>query len=129
MLKKIDLKEILNQLKMGNYLAKTSEARKRRPLLDIYVKARGFDIEYIYKYDNIVEPHQGKLDSYDNEVRAITKALDYMPILGIDFDEIVIHATPYSISYISNALYNKSEELLTSHFSNKNIRMVDIATK
>ena len=114
---------------MGNFTTKAGEVRKRRPLLDIYVKARGFDIEYIYKYDNIVEPHQGKLDSYDNEVRAITKALDYMPILGIDFDEIVIHATPYSISYISNALYNKSEELLTSHFSNKNIRMVDIATK
>lgn len=110
---------------MGNFITKTPEIRKIRPLLDIYVKARGFDIEYIYKYDNIVEPHVGKLDSYDNEVRAIIKALDFMPALGIDFDEIVIHATPYAMSYISNALYNKTEELLTSHFSNKNIRMVE----
>ena len=114
---------------MGNFFTKTPEVRKRRPLLDIYVKARGFDIEYIYKYDNIVEPHAGKLDSYDNEVKVILRALDVMPTLGIDFNEIVIHATPYSISYISNALYNKTEEAITSHFSDKNIRMVDIGTK
>lgn len=110
---------------MGNYFVKTAEVRKRRPLLDIYVKARGFDIEYVYKYDNVVEPHQGKLDSYDNEVRAIIKALDSAAFLPVDFDEIVVHTSRYAITYISNALYNRTEEEISSHFSEKNIRLVE----
>jgi hypothetical protein len=93
---------------MGNYLTKTAEVRKRRPLLDIYVKAKGFDIEYVYKYDNIVEPHTARLDSYENEVRAITRALDGISSLKVDFEEIVIHASRYTITYISNALHNRS---------------------
>jgi hypothetical protein len=111
---------------MGSYISRPGvPIREKKPLVDIYVKVTGFSYEYSFHYDNLVEPHCGKLESFNNEILAIIRALEYLPALGIDFQEIVLHTSPSSISYISDALYHRSDNLILLHFADKNIRMVE----
>ena len=112
---------------MGNYISRnpTATVRRKMPSLEIFVKVSYFDYEFIYKYGDVIEPYSGKLDLYDSEIDGIIKSLDRLSNLYIDFDEITIYTSHKSISYISNALYHRTDSAIVLHFSDKNIKLVE----
>ncbi len=103
----------------------TQGIRRKMPSIDIFVKVKDFNYEFVYKYGDIIEPYSGKLDSYNDEIDGIIKALDRLSNLCIDFDVINIYTSHKSINYISNALYHRMNNAILLHFSDKNIKLVE----
>ena len=103
----------------------TEGIRRKFPSIDIFVKVNHFDYEFLYKYGDVIEPYSGKLDSYNDEINGIIKALDRLSSLYIDFDEINIYTSHKSINYISDALYHRTNNAIILHFSDKNIKLVE----
>lgn len=111
---------------MGNYISGKSDIKVKRRIssIEIFVKVQHFDYEFVYKYDEIIEPYSGKLDSYNSEIDGIIKALDRLSNLYVEFDEITIYTSHKSINYISNALYHRTDNAIILHFSDKNIKLI-----